>query len=437
MKFKKLTALFCTVTILLTAIVFIIPSAAGMQVGTYCGPNAKWMLDLDTGVLKITGTGEIVYFSTVGVDGAKKDLIKSILIYPGITSICENAFSELNNLTSVYIAPTVQTIGTNAFSSCRNLKSVYIDDMAAWCNITFASMQSNPLCYADDFYLNNVLLTEELIIPQGVEIIKSYVFYNWSSYSTLILPSSLKTIGVSNFNLPQHIEQVIYCGTEEEYRKNIWEDFGNAEISYHRLGDITVTKEPTHTETGEQCASCDICNQELTSPIEKLKEHTYTYVPVDQFAHKSVCECGHILQSYTTHTRNEGTVLVEATHLTQGEISFTCVDCGESWKEYSKKLPDHSYTAIEKYSEAQHAQKCACGNAIYEDHNWDDGVVVTPASKDNAGLEAYTCTDCGETKTEIIPQKEGEGCNATLLDNSAFLLLIGGAMLTLLKKRSY
>lgn len=354
-----------------------------------------------------------------------------------VHTIETQAFALCSNLTNIYLPKTLKSVEFSAFSGCENLKNVYIEDVAAWCNIDFDSRDSNPLHYADQLYLNNTLVTE-LVIPQGVTEIKEYAFGNLKSCSTIALPASLQKIGFSVFNDAFQIKQIIYCGSVEEYRKIESETtFYSAILSYHRAGnDVTVLKPPTHTEEGEQSYRCEFCEKEETSAIEKLKEHTYTYVPVDQFAHKSVCECGHILQSYTTHTRNEGTVLVEATHLTQGEISFTCVDCGEIWKEYSKKLPDHSYTEIEKYSEAQHAQKCACGNAIYADHNWDDGVVVTPASKDNAGLEAYTCTDCGETKTEIIPQKEEEGCNATLLDNSAFLLLIGGAMLVMLKKKS-
>ena len=36
-------------------------------------------------------------------------------------------------------------------------------------------------------------------------------------------------------------------------------------------------------------------------------------------------------------------------------------------------------------------------------HVWNDGVVTTPATCTAAGVKTYTCTKCGETKTETIP----------------------------------
>ena len=39
-------------------------------------------------------------------------------------------------------------------------------------------------------------------------------------------------------------------------------------------------------------------------------------------------------------------------------------------------------------------------------HVWDDGTVTTPASFAGDGVMTYTCTVCGETRTEAIPKKE-------------------------------
>lgn len=37
-------------------------------------------------------------------------------------------------------------------------------------------------------------------------------------------------------------------------------------------------------------------------------------------------------------------------------------------------------------------------------HEWDDGVVTTPASYNDDGVMTYTCRLCGETRTEVIPK---------------------------------
>jgi len=59
-----------------------------------------------------------------------------------------------------------------------------------------------------------------------------------------------------------------------------------------------------------------------------------------------------------------------------------------------------TYTSNNAYT---HTGVCSCGMTITTDHNWDDGVVVSPATYYTTGSMKYTCKDCDETKTEIIP----------------------------------
>ena len=52
---------------------------------------------------------------------------------------------------------------------------------------------------------------------------------------------------------------------------------------------------------------------------------------------------------------------------------------------------------------------CACGDSYvdtYTDalgHAWDNGKVTKPATETEDGVKTFTCTRCGETKTEVIP----------------------------------
>ena len=41
--------------------------------------------------------------------------------------------------------------------------------------------------------------------------------------------------------------------------------------------------------------------------------------------------------------------------------------------------------------------------AVACNHAWNAGVVTTPATCTENGVKTYTCTKCGETKTEVIP----------------------------------
>lgn len=61
------------------------------------------------------------------------------------------------------------------------------------------------------------------------------------------------------------------------------------------------------------------------------------------------------------------------------------------------------YTAEFK-SEGLETKTREVPNEVYGDHSWDDGKVTTPATETAEGVKTYTCTVCGETKTEAIPK---------------------------------
>lgn len=73
-----------------------------------------------------------------------------------ITSIGARAFQNCASLASITIHDGITSIGEWAFSGCTSLTRVDISDLFAWCNISFASIGSNPLYDGAKFYLSNV-----------------------------------------------------------------------------------------------------------------------------------------------------------------------------------------------------------------------------------------------------------------------------------------
>ena len=127
------------------------------------------------------------------------DGLTSITIPNSVTSIGSFAFSSCNSLTSIVIPDSVTSIGSCAFEFCDSLTSVYyISDSATWCNIRFEDYRSNPLHYADNFYLKENLVTE-LVIPDSVASISSYAFYGCDSLTSIVIPDSVTSIGSSAF----------------------------------------------------------------------------------------------------------------------------------------------------------------------------------------------------------------------------------------------
>lgn len=124
--------------------------------------------------------------------------ITSITLPENITTIADYSFYNCKKLQEINITDTVESIGEEAFYNCINIENVYIDDVANWCGISFADYYSNPLYYAENFYLNEVPVTN-LTIPNGVVSISDFAFYNYLDLISVTIPSSLTSIGNSAF----------------------------------------------------------------------------------------------------------------------------------------------------------------------------------------------------------------------------------------------
>lgn len=91
-----------------------------------CGANATWNFDVGTGVLTVSGSGQMSdYTSASGAPWyALKSQIKKIVISDSVESVGNNAFREYPNLTSVILASTVTKIGTYSFATNVGLSEI-------------------------------------------------------------------------------------------------------------------------------------------------------------------------------------------------------------------------------------------------------------------------------------------------------------------------
>jgi hypothetical protein len=174
-----------------------------MDSGT-CGPNLTWTLDKATGILTISGSGEMDNYDSKDLQpwNNNADYVTTIIVKNGVTTIGDCAFSELSLLDYVELPPTVTAIGENAFKGC--------------------------------------LLLKKIILPGGMKIIKEHSFSN-TGLRIIYLPNSIERIERNAF-LNDFISHVCYEGD-----KNAW-----LNISIDLTGNNSVNKGKTKIHYNSQ-----------------------------------------------------------------------------------------------------------------------------------------------------------------------------------------
>lgn len=132
---------------------------------------------------------------------------KEFQYFTSLTHINEYAFQECKLLREISLPISVKSIGLGAFSSCESITDVFIDNVEYWCNIEFASWESNPISYGASLYVKNELIVD-LIIPDTVTTIKKYAFYS-GNFNSVTISNSVTSIEDSAFSRCNNIENII------------------------------------------------------------------------------------------------------------------------------------------------------------------------------------------------------------------------------------
>lgn len=159
--------------------------------------NCNAIIETATNTL-VSGSNSTVIPNTVTkIDqrAFRNRAIASITIPSSVTEIGNSAFSQCSSLTSIIIPNSVTIIGNSAFSDCSNLASVVLPD----------KQPTNQMSFA----FGNCGLTE-LTIPNGwTSIPGNEVFYNNNKLTTLSLPDGLETITNGSFSRCSALKSVI------------------------------------------------------------------------------------------------------------------------------------------------------------------------------------------------------------------------------------
>jgi len=433
---KRILALFLAVALTCALLPATLLTASAETYSGTCGENLAWTLDTESGVLTISGTGEMEWTYVYDIPWRPYQLdVKQVVIGDGVTNIGDGAFwgctniasvtlpnsittiegfaftgcSELpgitlpanlesigdsafafcSGLSSIAIPSSVKEIGRDAFGNCTELNAVYITDLSAWCAISFHvddSLDSNPLFTAHNLYLNDTLI-RDLVIPDGVTSICDYAFMG-AGFTSATIGNEVTHIGIASFDFCHELTSVTIGSSVTSIGENaFFFCFALTDVYYSGTEsdwNAISIDESNYLLTGANIhfASTPSCAHEHAYP--EHEDATCTEPGYDRM----ICdECGEVISE---------TILPALGHdlVTDAAVPATCTASGLTAGEHCTRCD---------YKVAQEVVP-ALG------HSWNDGEITKPATETEDGVKTFTCTVCGATKTEVIPATGEEVC---------------------------
>ena len=219
------------------------------------GTNISYTFDSETGVMEVTGTGNMVGYGycPFGTDNTE---VKTLIIGEGITGVGNYCFDQFKGLTEVQFPSTLTKIGFYSFGHCESLTELTLPDSmttvdssafsyctslskvtigkglssisgSSFCTQSMLEFDVDPenVYYSDrDGNLYNAAGTtlikycagkpaEEFIVPSDVVFIKSYAFSSCekdiSALRRVVLPQDMKEIGSAAFRAASSLTEVV------------------------------------------------------------------------------------------------------------------------------------------------------------------------------------------------------------------------------------
>lgn len=390
---------FFSVVLVMILLVNILPlgvftASAETYSGT-CGNNLTWNLDTSTGVLTISGTGDMshdLFFKAPWY--YCRNYIKNIVIENGVTSIGNYAFDGCNGLTSVIIPDSVTSIGGWAFRDCTELTSIVIPNSVTsidngtfygctgLTSVTIPDSVTEIRYYAfeDCTGLTSVVIPDSVTviyvqafsgctgltsvtIPDSVNLIDDNVFYGCTGLTSvtignsvtsigfqafckctgltsIVIPNSVTSIGDYAFSGCDELKTVYYCGTKEQWDEisigSMNDELISAEITNHNFCDEWQISYSNCTEKGIESRACAVCGFQETREIAALG-HSFV---------NGICtRCG-FYQKPIFVSKTDTSVTLQAAD------GFEYSKDGEIWQKsntFTGLTPNTSYTFYQRF----------------------------------------------------------------------------------------
>ena len=233
---KKRLWIIAFVVLCLT-MVLTFPVYAAEPSGT-CGENVTWELDTTTGVMTISGQGEMD-------DGRYspwwdyRTHIKTLVIQEGVTSVSSSAFAHCQDLETVVLPKSVKSIQKSAFSGCVKLTSIDLTHITSLGEYAFMGCGFSeviiPAGISSVSYgaFSDCKNLKSVVFHNNVTELESYAFSGCTALTAVHLPDQMQIIGSSAFN---------YCAklVDLEMNEGLLEIRDNAFSCCYQLESVVI-----------------------------------------------------------------------------------------------------------------------------------------------------------------------------------------------------
>ena len=398
------------------------------------GSNLTWTLDSE-GVLTISGSGDMHGYDHLGAPWyGIRSPVKSAVIADGVTSIGDSAFFDCTSLTSVTIPDSVTSIGEYAFYNCTSLTSVTIPNSVTsigeytFYNCTSLTSVAIPdsVTSIGEYAFSHCTSLTSVTIPDSVTSIGRYAFYYCTSLTSVTIPDSVTSIGeyafydctsLTSVTIPDSVTSIGYKA------------FGSCES----LTSVTIPD--SVTSIGDGAFSCCTSLTSVTIPNSVTSIGDSAFYDCTSLTSVTIPNSVTIIgvAAFSCCTSLTSVTIPDSVTIIGGSAFFDCDNLTDvyytgteiAWNkikisDYSDVLKNatiHYFsewtrekepTCTEPGSETSVCPEAGCGKTFTREipalgHSWDEGKVTKPATEAEDGVKTFTCTRCGETKTETIP----------------------------------
>ena len=297
---------------------------------------------------KLTGMSIPKGVTGIGDFGLAGNGLTAVTLPDGLQSLGRGAFDSCASLTNTTLPAAITAVPGKCFADCTKLLNVkYAGTVTAIGALAFESCKAltaapipETVTTIDKAAFTGCTALTDVTIPAGVSTIPEDCFRGCTALADIDLPGTVTHVGHNAFTDCAALKDVRCYGAAPAVEP------GNSEAHSFEPATVTIHYNPAMNWTLDADG----------------KWQGYTV------SDKGAC-------THTDYGTTERTV--PATCGEAGRVDTICSNCGEVVS--TRELPPTGA------------------------HDWDDGTVTTAPTETTPGVRTFTCTVCGQTRTETIP----------------------------------